>query len=256
MLTFPRSNFARLTRVSRMMLLASLALAILTATLALPANQAAAAVTCRAQVTVQRGETLQKISAKYDLTWRELASANNITNPNRIFAGQVLCIPASVSTACRAQHTVQSGETLKRIGLKYNVTWQELARINNIKNPNRILAGQVLCIPAAPAPAPERIRFASGAIAGSAQGSVTFPDRKQYVLRALQGQQMTVEIISNGNKANFAVQGVTDGQPLKRLENEDRKWTGKLPANQDYLVTVASPGGASTYTLVITVVTP
>jgi len=52
------------------------------------------------------------------------------------------------------------------------------------------------------------------------------------------------------------VQGVSDGQPLKRLENEDRRWTGTLPATQDYLITVATPSGTSAYTLVVTIVTP
>ena len=120
----------------------------------------------------------------------------------------------------------------------------------------------MLCIPAStkttPAPqptaAPQRISFAQGAISGSVEGTVTSPDRRQYVLRALKGQKMTVEIISKDKKANFAVQGVADGQPLKRLENEDRKWTGALPSTQDYLITVASPSGSTAYTVVVTIV--
>ena len=165
--------------------------------------------------------------------------------------------PTSAAT-CRAQYTVQRGDTLYKIGLKYNLTWDKIASANSLTQPNKIFAGRVLCIPTtlpAPTPAPTltRIRFAAGAISSSVQGTLTSPARTQYVLRALQGQQMTVEIISKDNKANFAVQGVTDGQPLKRLENESRKWTGQLPSNQDYLLTVATPSGSTVYTLVITI---
>jgi LysM repeat protein len=43
-------------------------------------------------------------------------------------------------------YTVQSGDTLSGIANKYNTTYQELARINGISNPNLISIGQVLKI--------------------------------------------------------------------------------------------------------------
>lgn len=43
-------------------------------------------------------------------------------------------------------YTVKAGDTLSGIASKYGTTYQELARINNIKNPNLIYAGQVLKI--------------------------------------------------------------------------------------------------------------
>jgi hypothetical protein len=88
------------------------------------------------------------------------------------------------------------------------------------------------------------------------QGQVASPERHEYVLRALAGQQMTIEIQSPGNQANFAVVGLEDGQPLKRLENEDRAWTATLSAAQDYRITAAVPGGvgATDYVMVITIV--
>lgn len=72
----------------------------------------------------------------------------------------LLAVPSRPAAAagCRAQHTVQRGETLFSIGLKYNLTWDRLAAANGLANPNKIFAGQVLCIPAAavatPPPAP------------------------------------------------------------------------------------------------------
>ena len=99
----------------------------------------------------------------------------------------------------------------------------------------------------------ERITFASGATVWSRQGSLTFPNRKEFVLRALAGQVMTVAVVSPKNLANFAITGVSDGQPYKRLENESRYYTFTLPRTQDYLIAVAVPSGTAQYVLSIAV---
>lgn len=43
-------------------------------------------------------------------------------------------------------YTVKAGDTLSKIAKKYNTTYQELARKNNIKDPNKIYVGQILKI--------------------------------------------------------------------------------------------------------------
>jgi len=43
--------------------------------------------------TVQRGDTLSGIAAKFGTTWQVLQSLNGLPNPNLIFAGQVLKVP-------------------------------------------------------------------------------------------------------------------------------------------------------------------
>lgn len=45
-------------------------------------------------------------------------------------------------------YVVKKGDALYKIAAKYNTTWQELAKINNIKNPNRIYPGQKLIVSA------------------------------------------------------------------------------------------------------------
>jgi hypothetical protein len=99
----------------------------------------------------------------------------------------------------------------------------------------------------------ERITFASGATVWYRQGSLTFPNRKEFVLRALAGQVMTVAVVSPKNLANFAITGLSDGQPYKRLENESRYYTFTLPSTQDYLIAVAVPSGTAQYVLSIAV---
>lgn len=48
-----------------------------------------------------------------------------------------------------AKYTVQKGDTLSAIGKKYGVSYQDIAKANNIKNPDLIYAGATLNIPTA-----------------------------------------------------------------------------------------------------------
>jgi LysM repeat protein len=113
--------------------------------------------------TVRSGDTLYAIAARYNTTVATLAQLNKIVNPNLIFPGQVLQvsgvvqpspptpqptqIPVPQPLPRPATHVVQPGENLFRISLKYNITWDVLARANGIFNPNLIFPGQVLVIP-------------------------------------------------------------------------------------------------------------
>lgn len=103
---------------------------------------------------------------------------------------------------------------------------------------------------------PERISFAPGGTTASRQGRVTFPQQREYVLRALAGQEMTVAIVSPHGIANFEIAGVTDGQPYKRLVNEDRYFSFMLPVTQDYRLSVATPGEPVEYVLSVAVSPP
>ena len=48
---------------------------------------------CDVTYRVKRGDSLSKIAQRYGVSLHQLAKANGIRNTNRIFAGQVLCIP-------------------------------------------------------------------------------------------------------------------------------------------------------------------
>lgn len=100
---------------------------------------------------VARGETLFSIGKLYDVNPWAIASANHLVNPNLIHVGQALYIPAGPSypgpRVCGSYYTVQRGDTLIRIGLRYNVSPWSIASANRIYNMNRILVGQRLFIP-------------------------------------------------------------------------------------------------------------
>ncbi len=106
---------------------------------------------------VQRGENLFRIAQRYGLTVEQMATANNIADPNRIYVGQRLVVPncqggGQPVTQPAPQpggrtHVVQRGETLFSIARRYGVTVEQIVTANNIANPSRIYVGQVLVIP-------------------------------------------------------------------------------------------------------------
>ena len=96
---------------------------------------------------VVAGDTLSSIANKFNTTVEELVSINNITNPNLILVGQILKLRRDdLSQVENNTYVVQQGDTLSQIAQKYGTTYQELARINNISNPNYIQVGQVIKI--------------------------------------------------------------------------------------------------------------
>ena len=102
---------------------------------------------------LQSGDTLSEIAQMYGTTVQEIASVNNIANPNLIFPGQVLRILTN-STVNGSEtrgtgsitYTVRRGDTLSQIAAAYGVTVASIIEINNIQNPDLIFPGQKLRI--------------------------------------------------------------------------------------------------------------
>ena len=89
------------------------------------------------------------IASKYGTTYQVLANYNGISNPNVIYPGQKIKIPGTKTNNTPSQsitYTVKSGDTLSGIASRYGTTYQHLAQINGIANPNIIYPGQVIKI--------------------------------------------------------------------------------------------------------------
>lgn len=99
---------------------------------------------------VKKGDTLIKIASKYGTTYQSLASYNNISNPNKIYTGQIIKIPnVSGENISPSTYVVKKGDTLSKIAEKYGVNWKVLYEKNKSiigKNPDIIRPGQVLVI--------------------------------------------------------------------------------------------------------------
>ncbi len=109
---------------------------------------------------VQPGENLFRIALRYGTTVETIAQANGIINPNFIYVGQELIIPTTTvsqessapptGTGGETVYTVQPGDNLFRIALKYNMSYLYLAQYNGITNPNLLVPGQQIRIPPQP----------------------------------------------------------------------------------------------------------
>ena len=92
---------------------------------------------------VQPGDTLSGIASMYGTTYQHLAEINGIANPNLIHVGQEICIDETAPTSDE-YYTIQPGDTLSAIAVRYGTTWQWLAEVNGIDNPNLIYPGKTI----------------------------------------------------------------------------------------------------------------
>jgi len=108
--------------------------------------------------TVARGENLLRIAARYGTTVGAIVQRNSIPNPNVIYVGHRLAIPAasapssssaplpSGSRSAGCIHLIVRGDTLSRIAARYGTTIQHLMSANGLSS-SRILAGRTLRVP-------------------------------------------------------------------------------------------------------------
>ncbi len=117
----------------------------------------------QSRYTVQAGDTLAGIAQKLGTTARQLASLNQLNNPNLLRIGQDLLLadqtnPTGPPAATPAgSHVVASGETLGSIAQRYNTTVAEIAAANGITNTSTIYVGTTLVIGGNPPPAPPTV---------------------------------------------------------------------------------------------------
>ena len=82
-------------------------------------------------VTVEKGDTLSAIARDYGngLTYKQLASINNISNPNLIYVGQVIKLTGTATSSGSSSSSNSSKVTINQFGIQSNnestifVTW-------------------------------------------------------------------------------------------------------------------------------------
>jgi murein DD-endopeptidase MepM/ murein hydrolase activator NlpD len=101
-----------------------------------------------AQYVVQPGDTLTGIAARFGIPVEALSSANEITNPNQLFAGQPLDLPGVdwVQGVLDIQ-PVPLGETFHSLLRRYRLDDQTLARLEGMISPTQVYVGARLLLP-------------------------------------------------------------------------------------------------------------
>ncbi len=110
-------------------------------------------------VTVRTGETLSEIAERHGVSLSRLMQTNGISNPDHVEVGQRLTLPggaarAGASPARNSQptapYTVKSGETLSDIAARFNTTTDRLIQLNGLRDPDLVMSGTRLQVPAQP----------------------------------------------------------------------------------------------------------
>lgn len=96
--------------------------------------------------TVQRGDSLWKISQRYGIPVNEIIAFNNLDTIN-LKVGDELRIPvSSLNDDTKQTYTVKNGDTLWSIAKSFNVSVDDLKNANNLTT-NLLTVGQNLTIP-------------------------------------------------------------------------------------------------------------
>lgn len=119
---------------------------------------------------VQKGDVLSRLAVEFDTTTQTLIDLNNLSNPDVLYVGQELRVPAggkkksakttsggTTSVKKGDSYVIQPGDTLSGIAAAYGVSLNDLRSLNNIKD-DKIFAGDTLSIPQggkAPSAAPK-----------------------------------------------------------------------------------------------------
>lgn len=122
--------------------------------------------------TIQSGDSLTSVAAKYGISVAELATANNMSTDTGLIRGKTLTIPASgtvkptakASTPSKTtaqtqtpaptkptiktqKYTIQSGDTLTGVANKHGMTVAQLAELNNMAVNTGLVQGRTLLVP-------------------------------------------------------------------------------------------------------------
>lgn len=128
------------------------------------------AATPTGRYTIQKGDSIGGIAAKFGLATQTLLSANGLAWTSIIYPGQTIAIPGSTGVASVAPasqvrivetpsataasgtpvtYTIASGDTIAKIAAKFGVTSQAILTANNLTWSSIIYGGHILAIPSA-----------------------------------------------------------------------------------------------------------
>lgn len=105
---------------------------------------------------INAGDTLLSIALRFGTSVESLLAANPDIDPYNLEVGQRICIsekfiePPLCPT--RNFYVIRRGNTLRTIASSFEVSVNEILRINPDLDPRRLTVGQIICIPVAPSP--------------------------------------------------------------------------------------------------------
>jgi hypothetical protein len=101
----------------------------------------------------------------------------------------------------------------------------------------------------------KKVRFAKGTSSITIREAVVRGDRDRYYVGAKAGQKMTVKITSVEKNAVFQIYFAGEQESLPGAGDGDdaMRWSGELPADNEYVIVVGGTRGNATYALTISI---
>ena len=119
--------------------------------------------------TVRRGDTLSSIALRQKRSIDALAQANGITDPNRIFVGQLLTIPdagSAPSASGTRVAVVRAGDTLTKIAARTGVPIATLIAANGLVSPYYVCRRRPAAVGSATPPRRQHLPSGCSAVEG------------------------------------------------------------------------------------------
>lgn len=156
---------------------------------------------------VMPGDSLSKISERYKTSIDEIAKNNNIKDVSKIFPGQHLTI-YGVNANSPTVYTVAPGDTLAKIAEKNGVNVEDIARQNNISDPDKIYPGQSISIDKS-----------GNVTSGQTERPVAIPIASKPDNKKPEKNS----VINTNKKALDSVGGKNSGNPIALLPHDQRE---------------------------------
>ena len=107
-------------------------------------------VNAETKIIAKDGDTLLKLSKRYEVPLKELMHKNNINDANRLLKGEVILIPQKSEAQAQnfLTYKVVAGDTLYKISKNHNVSINDIILINNLDNSSLLKPNQIILLPA------------------------------------------------------------------------------------------------------------
>lgn len=111
--------------------------------------------------TAVYGDTFWKLSQKYQVSFKDILNINGASDTSQLAVGQLVKIPLKTTGTPAPQqpagtekpyitftyYTVQKGDILWNLALKFGIPFNELLKVNNLTTSSYLTIGQVLKVP-------------------------------------------------------------------------------------------------------------